>query len=134
MSEKKRKGWQGQKQERKKEGREGAKEAREEDSRFIRQVVKEWDSLWFALEARSGAVCTAEAQQTLRPRFWSPQLLPTSYFLSGTVLFSANPLATRGGEAGLLSETRRAVTSTLPRRTPQSTASPTAYSSIPRKF
>ena len=79
MSEKKRKGWQGQKQERKKEGREGAKEAREEDSRFIRQVVKEWDSLWFALEARSGAVCTAEAQQTLRPRFWSPQLLPTSY-------------------------------------------------------
>lgn len=62
MSEKKRKGWQGQKQERKKEGREGAKEVRGEDSRFIRQVEKEWDSLWFALEALSGAVCTAEAQ------------------------------------------------------------------------
>lgn len=62
MSEKKRKGWQGHKQERKKEGREGAKEARAEDSRFIRQAVKKWDSLWFAPEARSGAMGTAEVQ------------------------------------------------------------------------
>lgn len=48
-----------------KEERGSGREQRKREGKtagFIRQGQKEWDCSWFALEAQSGAVCTAEAQ------------------------------------------------------------------------